>query len=173
MDYRVGYGKDPELARQRLHRLLQWQTVLVMAFILLSLGLWVGQTYRPELSRLQTLAQYGTQRAFDLNVLELRNWYPLGHQNYVAGFLVLNLPLVVGWGCSQRRTWRMALLGRDSARPSRSLHDRFPSGRGRLGALGMLAALSAAGTTATAQALAMGGGDRGRGIDYRPTDLGK
>lgn len=104
-------GGEPKPAHQRWHRLLQCQTVLVVAFILLSLSLWVGQTYLPELSRLQTLAQYSTHRTFDLNILELRNWYPLGHQNYVAGFLVLNLPLLVGWGYSQRWPWRWLCWG--------------------------------------------------------------
>ncbi len=101
-------GARPDQTRQRLHHLLRCQAWLVLAFIALSLSLWLWQTYWPERSRLAALAQYGTQRAFDLGILELRNWYPIGHQNYVAGFLVLNLPLLLGWGWQQRWPWRWA-----------------------------------------------------------------
>jgi hypothetical protein len=131
--------ENPEQTRQRWHRLLQCQTVLVVAFISLSLGLWTSQTYLPELSRLQILTQYGTQRAFDLNVLELRNWYPLGHQNYVAGFLVLNLPLLVGWGWNQRWPWRILCWGGTIL----GLGDLYTTGS-RAGGVGLAIAMLAA-----------------------------
>ena len=97
--------------RDRLNGLLRFQTLLVIVFSLLSLGLWLSQTYLPELARLQALSEYGIQRGFNFNILSLRNWYPIGHQNYVAGFLVINLPLLAGWGWSQRGRWRWLAWG--------------------------------------------------------------
>jgi O-antigen ligase len=108
-----GWLTAPEQAGQaaRFTGLLRLQTLLFLAFTVLSLGLWFSQTYLPELARLQTLAEYGTQREFNFGSLSLRNWYPIGHQNYVAGFLVLNLPVLVGWGWSQGWRWRLAAWG--------------------------------------------------------------
>ena len=79
---------------QRRYSALLLQGYVNLAFIVLSLGLWITQTLLPELSRLQSLKQYGLQLPFDFSVLELRNWAPLGHQNYVAGYLLLALPLL-------------------------------------------------------------------------------
>lgn len=76
--------------------LLKFQAALGLVFIALSLGLWLFQTYLPELERLATLAAYGVPQGFNFGITSLRNWYPLGHQNYVAGYLVLILPLFVG-----------------------------------------------------------------------------
>jgi len=68
-----------------------------IAFSLESLGLWWFNVYRPEQQRLADLqAQFGVSLSFNFNQLELQNWYPLGHQNYVAGYLVLTLPLLMG-----------------------------------------------------------------------------
>lgn len=88
---------------QRQYRLLLGQGYLNLAFIGVSLLLWLGQTLLPELSRLQQLnQQYGANLAFDFSAIELRNWAPIGHQNYVAGYLVLAVPLLVGLGLSQK-----------------------------------------------------------------------
>ncbi|MEM6252977.1 MAG: O-antigen ligase family protein [Cyanobacteria bacterium P01_D01_bin.156] len=76
--------------------LLKFQAVLGVAFILVSLGLWLSRTYFPELERLAGLEPYGVSQQFNFGVTSLRNWYPLGHQNYVAGYLVLILPLLFG-----------------------------------------------------------------------------
>lgn len=81
---------------QRRYRLLVTQGYLNLAFIVISLGLWASQTLLPELKRLQDLEQYGVQLSYNFAMLELRNWAPLGHQNYVAGYLLLALPLLVG-----------------------------------------------------------------------------
>jgi tetratricopeptide (TPR) repeat protein len=91
---------------QHRDRLLAWQGYLNLAFISMSLLLWSSQTLLPELSRLQDLKQYGVDLPFDFSVLELRNWAPIGHQNYVAGYLLLALPLLVGlsfWQTGGRR----------------------------------------------------------------------
>ncbi|MGK7873229.1 MAG: O-antigen ligase family protein [Xenococcaceae cyanobacterium] len=90
---------------QRRYRLLVGQGYLNLAFILISLSLWTTQTLRPELARLEELEQYGVNLSFDFSVLELRNWAPLGHQNYVAGYLLLSLPLLVGLSILQAG-WR-------------------------------------------------------------------
>jgi hypothetical protein len=81
---------------QRRQKLLVAQGGLSLTFIVLSLGLWFLQTLLPELNRLEQLRAAGLERSFDFSVLELQNWAPIGHQNYVAGFLVLSIPLLLG-----------------------------------------------------------------------------
>jgi hypothetical protein len=92
---------------ERRLNLLTKQGYLNIAFILLSLSLWLIQTVLPELARLEQLKPYGVDIPFDFSVLELRNWAPLGHQNYVAGYLLLALPLLLGLGFIQTdaRRW--------------------------------------------------------------------
>ncbi|MEY3297759.1 MAG: hypothetical protein RLZZ597_1019 [Cyanobacteriota bacterium] len=80
----------------RVRAALLCQGYLALAFIVVSLGLWVLQIYRPELARLQALQQYGVETDFSFQFTSLRNWHPIGHQNYVAGYLVLVIPLLVG-----------------------------------------------------------------------------
>ncbi|MGB7417512.1 MAG: O-antigen ligase family protein, partial [Thermosynechococcaceae cyanobacterium] len=80
----------------RRQKLLIAQGGLGLAFITVSLSLWFFQTYLPELSRLQGMKAAGLNLSFNFSVPELQNWAPIGHQNYVAGFLVLCLPLLVG-----------------------------------------------------------------------------
>ncbi|MEP0819829.1 O-antigen ligase family protein [Trichocoleus desertorum] len=77
------------------YRLLVGQGYLNLAFIVVSLGLWLTQTILPELNRLQTLRQSGVNLSLNLSTLELRNWAPMGHPNYVAGYLLLALPLLL------------------------------------------------------------------------------
>src|SRR5579883_523990 len=89
---------------------LQAQGYLSLAFIVISLALWSRTTWLPELSRLQTWRQYGVNLAFDFATVELRNWAPLGHQNYVAGYLVLALPLLLGLGLVQTGWRRLVWL---------------------------------------------------------------
>lgn len=84
---------------QRRYNLLVAQGILAFVFVLLSLSLWGAQTWLPELRRLAAIqAEYGINLAFDFSTLELRNWALPGHQNYVAGYLLLVLPLFVGLG---------------------------------------------------------------------------
>ena len=89
----------------RFHTLLRFQGYLGLAFILLSLVLWTTQIYQPELARLATLQGYGVNQAFNFGLTSLRNWQPIGHQNYVAGYLVLVLPLLAGLAWVERG-WR-------------------------------------------------------------------
>ncbi|MEG3437631.1 O-antigen ligase family protein [Pannus brasiliensis CCIBt3594] len=92
-----------ENSERRRYRALIFQGYLDLTFIILSLFLWTTQTLLPELARIDGLRKLGINLSFDFSVLELRNWAPLGHQNYVAGYLVLALPLLVG----------LAILARD------------------------------------------------------------
>lgn len=80
---------------QRRLGMIIFQGYLNLAFIVLSLGLWITQTLLPELARLAPLRQAGLKVSFNFEVLELRNWAPIGHQNYVAGYLLLALPILV------------------------------------------------------------------------------
>jgi hypothetical protein len=95
-------------------RLLTTQGYLNVVFILISLTLWTSQTLLPELSQLKKFQDRGVNLNFDFSILELRNWAPIGHQNYVAGYLVLALPLLLaltllkkGW---QRWLWGISLF---------------------------------------------------------------
>lgn len=94
----AGWLRHPD----RIHTLLRFQGYVGLAFILLSLLLWVTQIYGPELARLQTLQGYGVNQAFNFGQTSLRNWQPIGHQNYVAGYLVLLLPLLAGLAWVER-----------------------------------------------------------------------
>jgi uncharacterized protein involved in response to NO len=97
-----------ETATQR-YRLILAQGYLSLMFILISLSLWLTETVLPELSRLKALnLKYGTNFSFDFSTLELRNWAPIGHQNYVAGYLLLALPIFVGLAI-QQQGWRRYL----------------------------------------------------------------
>lgn len=95
----------------RVRRLLIFQGGLGVIFSGLSLVAWFFQTVRPYQQTLSELSSYGIERSFDLQVLTLRNWHPIGHQNYVAGYLLLVLPLLVGLAFSQHGWRRFGWLG--------------------------------------------------------------
>lgn len=94
----------------RRQHLLVTQGLVSVGFIVTSLILWTSQTLLPELNRLQTLQQAGIQASYNFSTLELRNWAPFGHQNYVAGYLVMALPLLLGLGLTHPR-WRWWWFG--------------------------------------------------------------
>ncbi len=99
-----------EESTERAYKLLVGQGYLNLAFISISLLLWFSQIVLPELNRLSEIKQqYNISLPFDFSIIELRNGFPIGHQNYVAGYLVLVIPLLValsiiqtGW---RRLTW--------------------------------------------------------------------
>lgn len=95
----------------RVRYLLVFQGGLSIIFSGLSLVSWFFQTVRPYQQTLAELKTYGIERSFDLQILTLRNWHPIGHQNYVAGYLLLALPLLVGLAFSDRGWQRLAWLG--------------------------------------------------------------
>lgn len=70
------------------------QGILCWAFIATSLVLWVKDTVLPEFQRIAELKAIGIDTTYDLSSLTLRNWATFGHPNYVAGFLLLALPLL-------------------------------------------------------------------------------
>jgi uncharacterized protein involved in response to NO len=81
---------------QQKYRLISIYGYVSFAFIAISLYIWLTNTLFPEISRLNALNQrYNLSLKFDFSVLELRNWAPIGHQNYVAGYLLLCLPVFV------------------------------------------------------------------------------
>ncbi len=88
--------------RSRRQRLLTLQGLLQVAFIVFSLGLWTVQTWWPELTRLRELQQAtGVAMPFSFEAIENRNWAPIGHQNYVAGYLNLAIPSLLGLSLSR------------------------------------------------------------------------
>ncbi len=104
------YGLMGWLTVKRSQWLLKAQGYLALAFIVSSLGQWFWRLYRPELRRIEALRAYGLDVSLNFNVLGLRNWFPLGHQNYVAGYLILVLPLLVGLALTTRK-WQRWLWG--------------------------------------------------------------
>lgn len=125
----------------RRRMVLTLQGYLSLAFIGVSLILWTSQTWLPELSRLQQIQQAtGVSLPFDLKVLEHRNWAPLGHQNYVAGYLTLALPLLVGLAIESVGVSRWIWLGGAGL----GLIDLYTT-TSRGGWLGLMVALGAIG----------------------------
>ena len=92
-------------------KLLNFQGYLSLAFVVMSLGLWIKETLLPELERIAELKAQGVNLSFSFSVVELRNWAPLGHQNYVAGYLLLCLPLFVGLAMVAKNWRRWLWLG--------------------------------------------------------------
>ncbi|BCX11580.1 MAG: hypothetical protein KatS3mg067_0518 [Thermosynechococcus sp.] len=75
---------------ERRWQIVRFQGYLTALVIFVSLSLWLGTTI--------TTAIFDTPQGLSPHLngdsLELRNWAPFGHQNYVAGYLLLALPLV-------------------------------------------------------------------------------
>ena len=69
--------------------------------------LWTSKTLLPELAKLNQFKQFDVNLSFDFSTLELRNWAPIGHLNYVAGYLLLALPLLVALAINRegRKRW--------------------------------------------------------------------
>lgn len=87
------------------YRIFLGQGYLSLAFVTTSLALWFSQTFLPEVQRLEALGVEDASSKFNLSLLTLRNWAPLGHQNYVAGYLILCLPMLLGLAVLHR-DWR-------------------------------------------------------------------
>lgn len=105
------YGLMGWLTPSRVRWVLKAQAYLAIAFMASSLGQWWFKIYRPELQRLEALRNFGLDQSFSLNTLGLRNWYPLGHQNYVGGYLLLVLPLLVGLALTDKSRQRWLWSG--------------------------------------------------------------
>jgi uncharacterized protein involved in response to NO len=104
------YALSEPMARSR-EKLLRLQGYLSLGFIAISLFLWVTQTWQPALQNLAQIKQVtGLDLSFNFSDIAQRNWAPLGHQNYVAGYLCLAIPLLVGLGISNQGTVRLLFL---------------------------------------------------------------
>jgi len=97
LDHKLNYETDAN-SHDGLWRLLRFQGILSLIFTVESLGLWLWQTFLPRWQYIQQLQQWGLFLNYDFNDLESRNWAPLGHQNYVAGVLILSIPLWITLG---------------------------------------------------------------------------
>ncbi|OIP68772.1 MAG: hypothetical protein AUK48_15205 [Oscillatoriales cyanobacterium CG2_30_44_21] len=86
--------------------IIRFQGLLGIAVILISLFLWTTQTWLPQLASLAKLNQWGLNLSYDFSDLQSRNWAPIGHQNYVAGFLMLVLPIFMSLAIAQTGNWR-------------------------------------------------------------------
>ena len=88
-------------------KLLVYQGYLNIAFIIVSLFLWTTQTLLPQMAVINNAKKLGVNLSFDFGNLESRNWAPIGHQNYVAGYLLLALPLLLALSLleSEKRRW--------------------------------------------------------------------
>jgi len=75
--------------------LLTFQGYIGVGFIVISLLLWFTQTLMPFWQRAEQFQAAGVKIRFSFTELELQNWAPIGHQNYVAGYLILILPLLL------------------------------------------------------------------------------
>ncbi|MGA1621763.1 MAG: hypothetical protein ACO36E_03425, partial [Synechocystis sp.] len=87
--------------------LLTFQGYVGVGFIGVSLLLWLTQTVLPFWRQAREFQAAGVKLQFSFNVLELQNWAPLGHQNYVAGYLILILPLLflLAWINQGKARW--------------------------------------------------------------------
>lgn len=99
-----------------INKVLTFQGYLGFTFIIISLLLWLTQTLIPFWQTAAIAREMGVSKTFSFGVLELQNWAPIGHQNYVAGYLVLILPLlsVLTWLNEGKKRWFWAtglLLG--------------------------------------------------------------
>ena len=101
---------SPPKAGKQLVKILQFQGLLGIAVIIESLFLWTTQTWLPQLAQLAKLNQWGLNLNYDFSDLQSRNWAPMGHQNYVAGFLILLLPILGSLAIAQTGKWRSLWL---------------------------------------------------------------
>ncbi len=90
--------------------ILRFQGLLGFAVIIESLVLWISQSWLPRLANFAKLNQWGLNLSYDFSDLESRNWAPMGHQNYVAGFLMLVLPIFASLAIAQKGIWRSLWL---------------------------------------------------------------
>ena len=130
------YGLVGWLTAGRVLWLLQAQGYLALVFIASSLGQWFWRIYRPEQQRLAAWRAYGLEQTFNMSALGLQNWFPLGHQNYVAGYLILVLPLLVGLALTAKN-WQRGLWGTGALAGLVALYSTNSRG-GTLALLGFL-----------------------------------
>jgi len=112
------HNPNPNLSRvsengrqeSQILSIVRFQGLLGIAVVLESLFLWTTQTWLPQLANFAKLNQWGLNLSYDFSDLQSRNWAPIGHQNYVAGFLILVLPIFVSLAIAQTGNWRKLWL---------------------------------------------------------------
>ena len=82
--------------------ILRFLGILGIAVIIESLFLWTTQVWIPQLGQFAKLNQWGLNLSYDFGDLGSRNAFPMGHQNYVAGFLMLVLPIFASLAIAQK-----------------------------------------------------------------------
>lgn len=106
-------GNNYLQATKNLDGLLTLQGCLSVALIVESLLLWTAQVLLPRLSELDQLSKIGINLTYDFSDIEARNAFPLGHQNYVAGYLMIALPLLTSLAITQsgirRKIWLVGI----------------------------------------------------------------
>ncbi|OYQ66248.1 hypothetical protein B9G53_04450 [Pseudanabaena sp. SR411] len=100
----------PPKAGEKLSNILRFQGLLGFVVIIESLFLWITQSWLPQLANFAKLNQWGLNLSYDFSDLQSRNWAPMGHQNYVAGFLMLVLPIFASLAIAQTGMWRSLWL---------------------------------------------------------------
>ncbi|MBD2177874.1 O-antigen ligase family protein [Pseudanabaena sp. FACHB-1998] len=107
---RLEIRKEDKEENSQVLPILKFQGLLGIAVIIESLFLWTTQTWLPQLGKLAKLNQWGLNLTYDFTDLESRNWAPMGHQNYVAGYLMLVLPILMSLAIAQKGIWRSLWL---------------------------------------------------------------
>ncbi|WP_434686570.1 O-antigen ligase family protein [Pseudanabaena minima] len=100
----------PKNSGLQLSKILRFQGLLGFAVIIASLFLWITRSWLPQLANFAKLNQWGLNLSYDFSDLQSRNWAPMGHQNYVAGFLMLVLPIFASLAIAQTGIWRSLWL---------------------------------------------------------------
>lgn len=106
------HDEATELADRRL-RLLLCQGYIGLGFIGFGLLCWVWLVAWPHSQLLGQLRGWGIPQGFDFNQIQLRLAFPLGHPNYVAGYLLLILPIfAILWRTTtQKWLWLVGMAG--------------------------------------------------------------
>jgi tetratricopeptide (TPR) repeat protein len=90
--------------------LLKLQALIQVAYIIDSLTLWIINRVIPYLKHLKNLSNEGITHNFDLH--QIANDLPSGDTNYVAGYLILALPLLLALSLVEKGWWRkIGILG--------------------------------------------------------------
>ncbi len=93
--------------------LLHCQGYIGLGFIVFGLLCWVWLVAWPHHQLLAQLRDWNVPQCFDFNQIQLRLAFPLGHPNYVAGYLLLILPIfAILWRTTaQKWLWLMGIAG--------------------------------------------------------------
>ena len=109
-DLHQGKYQEEKSLESKILPILRFQGLLGLVVILESLFLWITQTWLPQLNNFAKLNQWGLNLNYDFSDLQSRNWAPMGHQNYVAGFLMLVVPIFASLAIAQKGMWRSLWL---------------------------------------------------------------